>query len=601
MTTEAKAQSKGYAFLIEETDPDQVFTPEDLTEDHRQFAQTTDEFLSQEVDPVLEDLEKLDREILTATLKKAGDAGLLMIEIPEEYGGLDLDLLSQMIVTERFGPYGGFAVAYGCQTGIGAEPILFFGTEEQKQKYLPKLATGEWIGAYGLTEPGSGSDALAALSKAVLSDDGSHYILNGSKCFISNGGIADLFTIFAKVDGEKFTAFLLERDTPGFIIGDEEQKMGIKSSSTTNLTFQDVKIPVENVLGEVGMGHKIALNILNIGRLKLGLGAVGGMKWALKTSIQYGIQRKQFQTRLVDFPLIQQKLARMVAATYTSEAVGYRASGNIDAAIKNAAAEGTPSLQNQLAALEEFSGECAINKVYDSEALDMVVDEAVQIHGGYGYMEEYPVARGYRDSRINRIFEGTNEINRMFITGNLFKHAMSGRLPLIQAVQKLQSEVLSPLQHYEGDGKPLADVAEALFNAKRIFLFVAGVVSQRFMPEMEKISHEQEALAWLADITIQIYALESAYLRAVKRIEAGDSSARQHEDVVRFQASEATAIIERRAKELIDGYFEGETRRTNMQILKKFAKWPHINRVELGRRIAGDSVDLERYAFEVVI
>lgn len=600
MATETQTQPHGYSFLIGETAPEDIFTPEDLSEEHRQFAQAADGFIKQEIDPILEDLEKLDRDLLTAALKKSGQAGLLMIEIPEKYGGLGLDLMSQMVVTERMTRTGGFAVAYGVQTGIGSEPILFFGTEEQKQKYLPKLATGEWIGAYGLTEPGSGSDALSARTTAVLSEDGKHYILNGSKTFISNGGIADLYVIFAKVDGERFTGFLVERETPGFTVGREEEKMGIKSSSTTALTLQEVEIPIENVIGEIGRGHKIALNILNLGRLKLGVGVVGGMKHALKEAIVYGIQRKQFEKRLVDFPLIQQKLAQMITATYTSESMGYRATGHIDEAIKAAATDGAPTVEQYLAVLEEFSGECAINKVFDSECLDLVVDEAVQIHGGYGFMEEYSVARDYRDARVARIYEGTSEINRLFITGNLFKRAMSGRLALVAEVQKIQEAVLSPLEPFESGGKRLADVAEAIFNAKRVFLFSSGVVAQKFMPDMEKIGEEQEALAWLADMIMHIYAMESAYLRAVKRTEAGDENALQHEDVASYQMAESVAIVEQCAKDLMDGYFVDDTRKTNLQIVRKFAKWPHVNKVEIGRRIAQASVDMEGYAFEVV-
>ncbi|MCG3196328.1 MAG: putative acyl-CoA dehydrogenase [bacterium] len=600
MTVEIRPRIKGYSFLLEETDPALVFTPEDFTDEHRQFIRTTREFVDQEIEPIREELEKLDRDLLKNTLKKAGEAGLFMIEVPEQYGGLGLDLISQMVVIENLGGSGGFAVAYGVQIGIGSEPILFFGNDEQKQRYLPRLASGEIIGAYGLTEPGSGSDALAARTSAALSEDGKHYILNGSKVFISNGGIADLYTVFGKVNGEHFTAFLIERGAPGFSIGAEEDKMGIKSSSTTTLTFQDVKVPVENVLGEIGKGHKIALNILNLGRIKLGVGVGGGIKQALGRAVRYGIQRKQFNTRLVDFPLIRQKIAGMVARAYASESMGYRTSGDIDEAIRAAGAHGEPTLDRQLATLEELSGECAINKVFDSECLDWVVDEAVQIHGGYGFIAEYKVEAGYRDARISRIYEGTNEINRLFISGNLFKRAMTGRLPLIGAVQKIQAAVLSPLEPYDGAGKPLADVAEAIFNAKRLYLFVGGVIAQRFMPDMDRISKEQEALAWMADMVIHIYALESAYLRAVKRIEAGDPPAESHADAVRYQMLDSTAVIEQSARTLLEGYFADDSLKTNLAVLRKFAKWPHVNRVELGRKLAKAAVEAEGYPFEVV-
>jgi alkylation response protein AidB-like acyl-CoA dehydrogenase len=600
MATEAKTKPTGYSFLLGETDPGDVFTPEDFSDEHRQFIRTTRDFLARDWEPVRQDLEKLDRNLLRATLQKAGEAGLFMIEIPEEFGGLGLDMISQMVVLETLGIAGGFTVAYGVQTGIASEPILFFGNEDQKRRYLPRMATGEILGAYGLTEPGSGSDALAAKTTAVLSADKKHYILNGSKIFISNGGVADLFTIFAKVDGEHFTAFLVEKGMSGFTIGGEEDKLGIKSSSTTTLTFQDVQVPVENLLGEIGKGHKIALNILNLGRLKLGVGTVGGMKQAINRSIAYGVQRKQFNTRLVDFPLIQQKIAKMVALAYASESVAYRTSGKIDEAIREGASSGTPTLDRQLAILEEFSGECAINKVFDSECLDYVVDESVQIHGGYGFCEEYRVEQGYRDARISRIYEGTNEINRLFISGSVFKRALTGRLPLIQAVQKIQSAVLEAPQPFDGGGRPLSDVAEALFNAKRIYLFVGGVVAQKFMPDMERIAREQEAMGWMAEIILWIYALESAYLRALKRIDAGDSIAGQHEETVRYLLSEATVHIEQAARDLIDGYFTDDSRKTNLAILRKFAKWPHVNRVELGRRVAKSCVDAGHYAFEVV-
>jgi alkylation response protein AidB-like acyl-CoA dehydrogenase len=599
MSTETQTKPKGYSFLIEETDPALVTTPEDLTEEHRQFAQTTEEFLKAEFDPVSHDLEKLDRDLLAQVLKKSGEAGLLMVEIPEEYGGMGLDLLSQIVVTERLGRAGGFAVCYGVQTGIGTEPILFFGNEAQKEKWLPKLASGEIIGAYGLTEPGSGSDALAALTRADPTEDG-HYILNGSKCFISNGGIADLYTVFAKVNGEEFTAFLVERDAPGFTVGAEEEKMGIKSSSTTTLTLQDVKVPAENIVGEIGKGHKIALNILNLGRLKLGVGVVGGMKAAFKTAIGYGIQRKQFGTRLVDFPLIQQKIAAMTAAIYFSESAGYRSSGDIDRSIKEAASSGHPTPQDQMNALEEFAGECAINKVYDSECLDFVVDEALQIHGGYGFIEEYSAARDYRDARISRIYEGTNEINRMNITGYIFKRAMTGRLALMPAIQKIQNEVLSPLEPFDSNGNPLPDVAEALHNAKRLFLFISGVVGQKFMAAPDKIMNEQEALAWMADMVMEIYALESAYLRALKRARAGDASADKHAQVVRYRMGDSLRLIEDTAKKLVDGFFADDSRRTNLQVIKKFAKWPHVNQIELGRSIAAHAIDREQYPFDIL-
>lgn len=601
MAAETPSKMRGYSFLVSEADVQAVFVPEDFTWEHRQFAQSADEFVDREIVSDIQALEKLDRELLTRKLKKAGEDGLLMIEIPEAYGGLGLDLISQLVVSERIGRSGGFAVAYGVQTGIGMEPILLFGTEGQKEKYLPKLATGEWIGAYGLTEPGSGSDALAVRTTAVASEDGLHYFLNGSKCFISNGGIADLFTIFAKVDGEKFTGFLVERDTPGFSVGAEEKKLGIKSSSTTMLNLENVKVPAENIVGEIGKGYKIALSILNLGRLKLGVGAVGGMKDALKDALAYGVQRKQFQTRLVDFPLIQQKIARMVSAIYTCESMCYRTAGLIDEGIREASADSANTFEKHLATLEDLSGECAINKVYSSECLDMVVDEALQIHGGYGFIEEYSIARKYRDARVSRIYEGTNEINRLHITGNLFKRAITGRSPLIADAQKIQQEMAqNGAKPYEGCAAPLPDVAAAVVNAKRLFLFVSGLIAQRFLPDMEKFTHQQEALAWLADMIIEIYALESTYLRAVKRTQAHDDTAVLHEDVARYRMAESTFNLERSARDLIAGYFADGSRNKNLAIVRTLAEWPYANKVEIGRRLAHAAVAIEKYPFEVL-
>lgn len=589
----------GYAFLLGDIPPEEVFTPEDLSAEQREFMRTTREFIGKDFEPVRHDLEKLDRDLLKEILKKAGEAGLFMIEIPEEYGGLGLDLLSQMVVVESIGPTGGFAVAYGVQAGIGSEPILFFGTEDQKRRYLPRLASGEMIGAYGLTEPGSGSDALAARSTAVLSEDQTHYIINGSKIFISNGGIADLFTIFAKVDGQHFTAFLVERDTPGFQIGGEEAKLGIKSSSTTPLTFQDMKVPRENLLGEIGKGHKIALNILNLGRLKLGVGVIGGMKDGLDRSVRYSLQRRQFGKALADFPLIQQKLALMVASIYASESVAYRTAGCINQIIEAQSDNASPSLDRTLATLEEFSGECAINKVFDSECLAVVADEAVQVHGGYGFCEEYRVEAIYRDARIARIYEGTNEINRLFIAGNLLKRTQTGRLALLQAIQQAQKAVLERPPEPSTVGGPLGDIQAAIPNAKRIFHLLVGLVSQKFLPDLEKLVEEQEILAAFADLVIQLYVLESVTLRAAKRIGQGDSKAALHETVVRYQAAECFEKIDRISSSLIDSVFRDDARLTHRAIVRKWSHWPHLNRVELGRLLARACTSAEGYPFAV--
>lgn len=437
MTEEKKLWQKGGGWLLEV--PERVYTPEDFDESVKEIARTTRTFVEKEVLPLLERMEHGELELNVPLMRKAGELGLLAIEVPEEYGGLDLPKVISTVVAEELSGSGGFSVTYGAHTSIGTLPLVYFGTEEQKRKYLPKLASGEWIAAYCLTEPGSGSDALAAKARATLSEDGKYYILNGVKQFISNAGFAHLFTVFAKVDGEHFTAFLVERDTPGLSFGPEEKKMGIKASSTRQVILEDVKVPVENVLGEVGKGHKIAFNVLNVGRYKLGAGAVGGAKRALELSAQYATQRVQFGRPIGRFGLIQQKLGEMASRIYAAESAVYRTVGLIDEAL-----EGKKGAEAVMAGIEEYAVEASIIKVLGSEVLDYVVDEGVQIHGGYGYIQDYPIERAYRDARINRIFEGTNEINRLLIPGMLLRRALKGQLPLMQAAQRLQKELLEP-------------------------------------------------------------------------------------------------------------------------------------------------------------
>lgn len=499
MTEEKRLWQKGGGWLLEV--PERVYTPEDFDESVKEIARTTRTFVEREVLPLLERMEHGELELNVPLMRKAGELGLLAIEVPEEYGGLDLPKVISTVVAEELSGSGGFSVTYGAHTSIGTLPLVYFGTEEQKRKYLPKLASGEWIAAYCLTEPGSGSDALAAKARATLSEDGKYYILNGVKQFISNAGFAHLFTVFAKVDGEHFTAFLVERDTPGLSFGPEEKKMGIKASSTRQVILEDVKVPVENVLGEIGKGHKIAFNVLNVGRYKLGAGAVGGAKRALELSAQYATQRVQFGRPIGRFGLIQQKLGEMASRIYAAESAVYRTVGLIDEAL-----EGKKGAEAVMAGIEEYAVEASIIKVLGSEVLDYVVDEGVQIHGGYGYIQDYPIERAYRDARINRIFEGTNEINRLLIPGMLLRRALKGQLPLIQAAQKLQKELLEP-SFEEPEDVELHQIA----GLKKLALMVAGLAVQKYGQGVEE---EQEVLGTVADILIDAYAAESALLRA---------------------------------------------------------------------------------------
>ncbi|MFN4071304.1 MAG: acyl-CoA dehydrogenase family protein [Thermus caldifontis] len=499
MTEEKKLWQKGGGWLLET--PERIYTPEDFDESVKEIARTTRTFVEREVLPLLERMEHGELSLNVPLMRKAGELGLLGIEVPEEYGGLDLPKVISTVVAEELSGSGGFSVTYGAHTSIGTLPLVYFGTEEQKRKYLPKLASGEWIAAYCLTEPGSGSDALSAKTRATLSEDGKYYILNGVKQWISNAGFANLFTVFAKVDGEHFTAFLVERDTPGLSFGPEEKKMGIKASSTRQVILEDAKVPVENVLGEIGKGHKIAFNVLNVGRYKLGAGAVGGAKRALELSAKYAKERHQFGRPIGSFGLIQAKLGEMASRIYAAESAVYRTVGLIDEALL-----GKKGAEAVMAGIEEYAVEASIIKVLGSEVLDYVVDEGVQIHGGYGYSQEYPIERAYRDARINRIFEGTNEINRLLIPGMLLRRALKGQLPLFQAAMRLQKELLEP-SFEEPEDLELHQVA----GLKKLALMVAGLAAQKYGDQLEE---EQEVLGVVADILIDAYAAESALLRA---------------------------------------------------------------------------------------
>jgi alkylation response protein AidB-like acyl-CoA dehydrogenase len=583
---------KGGSFLIEERLPDDIFTPEDFSDEHRQIAKTTVEFTTNEVMPAAADIEAKNFEVTRRLLRKAGELGLMGVDVPEAYGGMEMDKVTSAIVAESMSQLASFSVAFSAHVGIGTLPIVWYGTPAQKQKYLPKLATGEWIGAYALSESSSASDAMNCRTRAVLSKDGKHYILNGEKMWITNSGFANLFTVFAKIDGEKFSAFLIERGTPGFSVGAEEHKLGIRGSSTCPLILADCKVPVENLLGEPGKGHHIAFNILNIGRFKLGAACVGGARNSLQAGIQYAKERKAFGKSISEFGLIQEKLAESATGVYAGESLTYRTIGMIDAALSDLES-GADSREIQKR-IEEYAVECSILKVWGSEMLDMVVDHVVQIFAGYGYVEEYPAERAYRDSRINRIFEGTNEINRLIITGWLMKRAMSGQLPLLPAIQKLMDEVMSgPTQSQEREG-PLAAEHQLLANIKKLSLFAAGAASQRYM---QALADQQEIMGALADCISEVFALESCILRAEKlRAGRGDAAAKQAIAMTRYYAARAADKVEFAARKVVAGSAEGDMLRTQMAILRRLSKREPADTIGIGRQIARHVIEAGRYS-----
>jgi alkylation response protein AidB-like acyl-CoA dehydrogenase len=577
--SELALKSTGGAFLLQESALEDVFTPEDFTDEHRAIARTTDDFWNRDVAPHLEAIQHQQPGVAVSVLRKSGELGLLAVIVPEKFGGMEMDITSAMIVAEGIGRDGSYAGWHGAHAGIGTLPILLFGTPEQKRKYLPRLATAEMVGAYCLSEPQAGSDAMALKTRADLSDDGTHYVLNGQKMWITNGGSADLFTIFAKVGGEKLTAFLVERGFAGVSSGAEEKKMGIKGSSTTAIYLDNVRVPVENVLGEIGRGHIIAFNILNLGRLKLGPFAVGGSKAVLATSIKYAKQRHAFGKAIAEFGMIQHKLAEMAIRTYAAESVSYRVAGLIDERLRGIPWEDPKAV---LAGVEEYAIECSYVKVFCSEVLDYVVDEGVQIHGGYGYHQDYLVERAYRDSRINRIFEGTNEINRLLATGMLLKRAQRGQLPLVAAVKQLQSELLSGPSTAPGGDEDERLVA----NAKKAGLLALGVAYQKFLNGLEE---QQEVLAGLTDMLMTAFAMESVLLRTRKhRIGANLCS---------VFLRDSMSNIETAGRAVLAASSEGDALRTNMAVLKRFTKYEPANSIELRRQIARRLLDAERYAF----
>jgi alkylation response protein AidB-like acyl-CoA dehydrogenase len=593
-----KAPAKGGSFLLESPAPQEVFAPADLSDDQKLIGQTAEEFVLKEVLPLAKDLESKKPGLMAELVRKGGELGLMGGGVPEEYGGAGLDKIATTVLTEKLSIYGGFAVTHGAHAGIGTLPIVYFGTEEQKRKYLPKLATGELIGAYCLSEPQAGSDAQNSLTRAELNAEGTHYVLNGQKMWVTNGGFADLYIVFAKIDGEKFTAFIVERAFPGCKPGNEEHKMGIHGSSTTPVFLENCKVPKENLLHEIGRGHIVAFNILNAGRFTLGASCVGGAKYVLMTSSKYSKERKAFGKSIGDFGLMKEKLAEMTIQIFAVESMVYRSAGNIQGMV--ASQDGSQSAASKTAhlmkVLEEYAVESSIAKVYGSEMLDFVVDEAVQIFGGYGFHEEYPVCRAYRDSRINRIFEGTNEINRMLIVQMLMKRAMGGQLPLIPAAMKLADEILAGPSMEEAAEGVLAEEARVVANAKKIFLQAAGGAVQKFR---EKLADEQELVAALANIVMEVYAMESCLLRTQKAAEAKGQAA--HAAMIaatRVFVSDAMERAEHEAKRALAAVHEGDMLTTQLAVLKRFGKRSAADTIALRRQVASAVQSQDRYPFE---
>ena len=585
---------KGGSFLLEERRPEDVFTPEDFSEEHRQIAKTTVEFTTNEVMPQAAEIEAKNFEVTRSLLRKAGELGLMSVDVPEAYGGLEMDKVTSALIAESMSQLASFSVAFSAHAGIGTLPIVWYGTPAQKAKYLPKLAAGEWIGAYALSESSSASDAMNCRTRAVLSQDGKHYVLNGEKMWITNSGFADVFTVFAKIDGEKFTAFIIERNTPGFKVGAEEHKLGIRGSSTCPLVLADCKVPVENVLGEPGKGHHIAFNILNIGRFKLGAACVGGARNSLQAAVGYAKERIAFGKPICEFGLIQEKLAECATGVYVGESLAYRTIGMIDAALADLDAGGEGASREIQKRIEEYAVECSILKVWGSEMLDTVVDHVVQIYGGYGYVEEYPAERAYRDSRINRIFEGTNEINRLIITGWLMKRAMAGQLPLLGAIRQVMDELMAgPAAAEEREG-PLGVEHQLLANARKLTLLAAGAASQKYM---QALVDQQEIMGALADCITEVYAIESCLLRAEKlRMNRGDAAAKQAIAMTQYYTARAFQAVELATRKVIAAVAEGDMMRTQLALLRRLSKHEPVDTIALGRLIARHVIEAGRYA-----
>ena len=586
-------RAQGGSFLIEKREPQEVFTPEDLSEEQQQIAKTAADFARHEVVPAIHDIEAKNFVVTKALLRKAGELGLMSVDIPEAYGGLGMDKITSAVIAESMSRVASFSTTFSAHTGIGTLPIVWYGTPSQKQKYLPKLATGEWIGAYALSESTSGSDALNCRTTAALSADGTNYVLNGEKMWITNSGFAELFIVFAKTEDEKLSAFLIERSTPGFSVGAEEHKLGIRGSSTCPLILSDCHVPAENLLGEVGKGHHIAFNTLNIGRFKLGAACTGGARQIIEDAIQYAKQRKAFGKSIAEFGLIQEKLAECAAGIFAGESLVYRTVGMIDAALADVDPNAEGAFHQIEKRVEEYAVECSIVKVWVSEMLQMVANHSVQIHGGYGYVEEYPAERAYRDARINAIFEGTNEINRLIITGWLMKRAMKGELALLPAIKQLMDEVISPSAAIDEAEGPLASEHKMLTQARKLALFAAGVAFQKYM---QNLAEQQEVMGAIADCAIEVYAMESCILRAEKLVTSqGERSAAAALAMAQYYAAQAMQTVETAAKKVVAAVAEGDELRTQMAIVRRLAKHEAANTIALGRQIAQHVLAAGRY------
>ncbi|MEO8764727.1 MAG: acyl-CoA dehydrogenase family protein [Ginsengibacter sp.] len=593
-TTTSGSLLKGGEWIIRQSNAFDTFTPEDYTEEQIMVRDMCLQFLQTEVLPVIERIDKMEPGLMPALMEKAGEQGLLGASVPEEFGGLGKDFVTSTLVSEGIGGGFSFSVAVSAHAGIGTLPILYFGTEEQKQKYIPKLATGIWKGSYGLTEPGSGSDALGAKTTAVLSEDKKHYLLNGQKVWITNGGFADVYTVFAKIDGDKFTAFIIERGFEGFTRGPEEHKMGIKGSSTVQLYFQDCKVPVENVLGEIGKGHIIAFNILNIGRLKLAAAAIGGGKLALSGTIEYAKTREQFKTAIANFGAIKHKLAEMAIKIYAHESALYRTAKWIDEKEAELLAQGKPFNEALLGAAEEYAIECAMLKVHGSESLSFIVDEGVQIHGGNGYSDEYIISKAYRDSRINRIYEGTNEINRLLSVDMILKRAMKGKLDLMGPAMNVQKELMSIPDFGNADEGAFAKEQKMVTNMKKCILMVAGAAVQKLMASLQQ---EQEIIMNIADMAIETFISESILLRVVKRTDkSGEDNTKIQAAMMRCYLNDALDTVAKCGKEAINAFAGGDEQKMMLLGLKRFTKSEPFNSKDARRLIADKLIEDGRYS-----
>jgi len=586
---------KGGEYLVKDEPCADVFTPEEFTDEQKQIGDTTEQFITNEILPHMDEIENQNFDIVVEGMQKCGELGLLMMDAPEEFGGLELDKATSMLVGEKIAMGGSFSVAFSCHTGIGTLPLIYYGTDQQKEKYLEKITSGEWMAAYCLTEPGSGSDALGAQASAVLSEDGKHYILNGTKQFITNGGFAELFTIFAKIDKEHFTAFLVEKSFEGLVVGPEEKKLGIKGSSTTQIILDNCKVPVENLLGEAGKGHKIAFNVLNVGRFKLGAGVAGASKMALVEGIKYANERKQFNTPISKFGAIKEKVADLTAKIFASESLVYRLAGLLDTNLATIDKSIDNYYEEYQKGIEEYASECGIAKVFCSEVLAETVDEVVQIHGGYGYVSEYPAERYYRDERINRIFEGTNEINRLLIPGMILRKAMKGELPLQAEAMKAFEALMTPSFEEIDDSVPFAAEKALIKNLKTLFLILSGAGVQKFM---DKLADEQEILMAAADLAIQIFALESAVLRAEKNFDsATDRKKELYKAAIKVFAFDATEVAGSAAKKGAFYIEEGDTLTMILSGVRRFAKYDATGLLQAKKLLAETACEEEKYLF----